>query len=328
MSRKRRWTAADWARLERLLPLLDGEGIRSLRDMLQRLGGAASVSMGVARRGRPTRSDVLPEDLERALALHGSVRAAARAMGVPKSTLARHAARVGPVVRGYGLEPRHAKLLCDSGISAKVARARGYESVQGGLLIPIWDAWGEKAWHQTRLDVAADPRKRFVNSSEAGPIVDVPPFARARVLSRHATLYITESPRKADAAASRALACVDFPGVRMVERTGRTWDRIGVRGRDVRIVFDADAGYKGDVRFVESLLASYLRRKGARVTVLRLPADGLDDYLSSGGDLAAVPVAPARNSSPGSGRYTGRSPWPSWWSRRTAKAGQATTGGR
>jgi hypothetical protein len=65
--------------------------------------------------------------------------------------------------------------------------------------------------------------------------------SRPRVLDPEQTLYVAESPRKADAAVSHGLACVDFPGIRMLCLDNETWDYIGVAGREVRIVFDADS---------------------------------------------------------------------------------------
>lgn len=46
----------------------------------------------MAKRGRPRRRDILPDVVLRALQRHGSIRAAARATGIPRSTFARHAA--------------------------------------------------------------------------------------------------------------------------------------------------------------------------------------------------------------------------------------------
>ena len=102
-------------------------------------------------------------------------------------------------------------------------------------------------------------------------LVDCSPAARPRVLDPAETLYVTESPRKADGAVSRGLACVDFPGARMICLDDETWDYIGVRNRDVRICFDGNAETLYDVGAAEWWLADYLRAKGARVTVLRLP---------------------------------------------------------
>ncbi len=109
------------------------------------------------------------------------------------------------------------------------------------------------------------------------------------MLDPQQTLYVTESPRKADAAVSLGLACVDFPGIRMLCLDDETWDYIGVHDREVRIVFDADAGTKPDVGAAEWWLAEYLTQRSAKVRVLRLPAGGLDDYLAAGRRLDDLP---------------------------------------
>lgn len=72
------------------------------------------------------------------------------------------------------------------------------------------------------------------------------------------------------------------------------WDYVGIVGREVRIVFDADAAWKADVGVQERRLAEYLRGRGARVAVLRLPSGGLDDYLARGGVVEELPMSARR----------------------------------
>src|SRR6185312_1419347 len=121
---------------------------------------------------------------------------------------------------------------------------RGYISAPDGLVVPIWNERGVKAWSQVRFDSPKDRRSRYGNSPDAAATIDLNPFARQMVLDPDRPLYVTEGPRKADAAISRGLACVAFPGVRMLCLDRERWEYIGVNGRDVRIVFDADAVYK------------------------------------------------------------------------------------
>jgi len=252
-------------------------------------------------RGRPPRS-VDRAALVAALAKHeGSIRAAARESDLSRSTFARRAAAVPDWAWAYGpevLEP-HAKLLHDSAVLPGVARARGYESMRGperpdkaGLLVPIWTVHGRRVWSQLRYDRPRDHRNRYENARDAFAVVDCSPAARPRVLDPDQPLYVTESPRKADAAVSHGLACVDFPGIRMLRLDDETWEYIGVSGRDVRVCFDGDVAIKGDVEAAEWWLCEYLSGKGARVTVYRLPVNqGLDDYLASGKAIEALPVA-------------------------------------
>jgi hypothetical protein len=251
-------------------------------------------------RGRPRRADIDRAALIDALARHqGSIRAAARSLRLPRNTVARHSARLPKWTWVYGPEllQDHAKRLHDSGVVPEVAKARGYRSVarpgapdRAGMLVPLWTVHGRRAWSQIRLDTARSHAHRYENARDARPMVDCSPAARPRVLDQEFPLYVTESPRKADAAVSCGLACVDFPGIRMLCLHDETWDYIGVRDRDVRIVFDGDAGDKPDVGAAERRLAEFLTGKGAHVVVYRLPAhQGLDDYLAGGSRIDALP---------------------------------------
>jgi hypothetical protein len=266
---------------------------------VERRRGTISSPKPKRSRGRPRRWMPERAALVASLADHGgSVRAAARALHTPRSTFARRVAGIPSWAWAYGIGilERHAALLHRSGVTPEVARLRGYASVGGyrgrgsGLLVPLWTVHGHQSWTQVRLDRPSSRRNRFDNAPDACPVVDCPRAARPRVIDPAVPLYVTEGPRKADAAASRGMACVDFPGVRMMNLDDATWDYIGVSGREVRIVFDGDAAEKADVGACEWWLREYLAGKGARVSVLRLPADdGLDDYLACGGSLDALP---------------------------------------
>lgn len=250
-------------------------------------------------RGRPKRSDVDRATLVAALARNdGVVRAAAREIGLPRNTFARHAREIPAWAWQYGPEivEEHARILHESAVAPGVARSREYQSVRStkasGLLVPIWNVRGQRVWSQLRVDQPRDRRHRYENGRDAHPVVDCSPAARLLVLDRARPLHVTEAPRKADAAVSLGLAAVAFPGVRMMHLDDETWGFIGVRERDVRIVFDADAAVKPDVAACEWHLAAYLSRLGARVRVLRLPwRQGLDDFLAAGGDVESLPSA-------------------------------------
>jgi hypothetical protein len=249
----------------------------------------------------------------------GSVRAACREIGMPRRTVQRHLAEepLPPWITIYGprLLPQHAELLWRSGVSPAVAAARGYASTKRmtraelrrhrfstvipGMLVPVWTigcATSSKvvhAWSQIRRDLPEDAtwrqrRRRYHNARSARAVVDVSPAARDLVLDRSRTLYVTESPRKADGAVSRGLACVAIVGARLYDVGGDAWERVGVRDRDVVIVFDGDAARKPDVRAAESHVQWAIGARGGRVTVRRLPGnDGLDDYLARHPDADA-----------------------------------------
>ena len=288
--RQRRWT-------------LDANRPRVSREeelaIIARRAAAIDRRRGVMRPGRPARTDIDRDALVAALARSsGKIRPVARELGIPRDTLARHAQRVPAWTYSYGPGVlAHAALLHASRVSPEVARLRGYESAmkgshaQGGLLVPLWTVHSRRAWTQVRHDTPHGRRYRYENAPDAHAIVDCSPAARPRVLDSTFPLYVTESPRKADAAVSLGLACVDFPGVRMMSLDDETWDYIGVRDRDVRVCFDGDADEKPDVGAAEWWLSEYLKSKGARVTVYRIPwGMGLDDYLAAGKSIDALPV--------------------------------------
>ncbi len=258
-------------------------------------------------RGRPRRMDARPpkgargrprRELDRdavVLALQaarGNLRQASRMLSVPRTTLSRFVERCDLAWLGdypTGLLVAHAELLRASGVSPDVARARGYQSVsrgtwRGALEIPIWSVSGRRAWTQYRID-RGRKRWRYENSHDAAAILDVSPHGRQRALDHNLPLYVTESPRKADAAVSRGLACVAVMGVRMLCLDDELWRYVGVAGRAVYIAFDSDAAWNPEVAAAEGKLAEYLRALGAHVEVLRLPGPnkvGLDDYLAGG----------------------------------------------
>jgi hypothetical protein len=246
-------------------------------------------------RGRPRRQ--IDRDRVRAALIdtEGRLREAARRCNLPLSTLQSYLARE-PIPEhhytyGHGLRPEHCDLLHASGIRPAVALARGYASSKLGLDIPIWDARGQQMWVQTRLDNPRKRSRRYRNGRGAHAVLDVCPYMRRMLFERERTLYVVESPRKADAGVSRGLACVAVQGAHMVCTDAAEWNHIGVDGRDVVIVFDGDAMLKPDVRASERRLWEFLTELGARVRVAVLPhAMGLDDYLASGrsvDDLAA-----------------------------------------
>jgi len=214
-------------------------------------------------------------------------------------------------------------MLEASGISQSVIEARGYRTVSDrrellelgfkdgqarvpGLLVPIRGIDGSVVSHQFRPD---EPRQRdgkpvkYETPQGARNRLDVPPTMRERVLDPHIALYITEGVKKADSAASRGIACIALSGVwnwRGKDPDGKSetipdLDSIPWRGRDVRIVYDSDATTNPKVKQAEAALSEELRRRGARVRVLRIPPGptgekvGLDDFLAAGGRIEDVP---------------------------------------
>jgi hypothetical protein len=227
---------------------------------------------------------------------------------------------------GVVLLPQHEALLRASAISPAVAAARGYRSITSasellaagypdtqvqaltlpGLLIPIYDVFGENGANSYRPD--ADVRGRKYIQIQGRPlIVDVPRVVHPYLGDPSVPLWITESSRKADALVSAGFLAVAVTGVwgwRGRNHSGGTtaladFHEIAFKGkrggaevhRDVVICFDSDVTVNPNVHDAEEQFGDYLRRRGANVSYAVLPhpeegKTGVDDYL---GVLHATP---------------------------------------
>ncbi len=214
------------------------------------------------------------------------------------------------------LLPQHNHLIEGSAIAADVAKERGYRSITKKLelknlgfaesqqivpafLIPIHNVHGEIALYQIRPDspriIKSKPLK-YETPKGSQMVLDVPPRCRAQLSDPAVPLFVTEGVRKADAAVSHGLSCVDVLGVwnwrGSNDHGGKTaladWESIALNGRKVYIVFDSDVMTKASVHAALSRLKSFLESRGANVAVIYLPAGpnnrkvGLDDYLADG----------------------------------------------
>jgi hypothetical protein len=128
--------------------------------------------------------------------------------------------------------------------------------------------------------------------SGAGVRIDCPPRCREQAGDPGRALWITEGTKKADAAASRGLCCVALNGVYGFKGKNlfggvtvlADLDYLALKERTVNIVFDSDVMTKPEVKDALERLVEHLKRKGALVNCVYLPADnggkvGLDDYL-------------------------------------------------
>lgn len=239
---------------------------------------------------------------------------------------------------------RHLEMIQASGISPEVSCERGYRTetvkeVLGelgfspaqrrtpALVIPIWDVNGKCAGCQLRPD---NPRERdgkalkYETPAGMRMVIDVPPRCRPMLGDPKVRLLVTEGVRKADAAASRGLCCIDVPGVwcwrGTNEKGGRTaladWDEIALNDREVLVCFDSDVTHKPEVRHALDRLRGFLERRGAHVNVIYLPdgADGqkvgLDDYLATvNGEGELLALANASINGAGGARVEGCD-WP------------------
>jgi Domain of unknown function (DUF3854) len=219
-------------------------------------------------------------------------------------------------VSGYGMGvfPQHAQLLEGSAISVKVARARGYISVDTktrfadtgiakagqsvpGLLIPIHDVAGVVKLYQyrpdrPRLNGSGKPIK-YETSVGRGLVVDVPPPIRNRISDPTLPLWITEGARKADAAVSAGLCCVAILGTYGWRGSngqgGKTalacWESIALNGRDVYLCFDSDVMTKREVGQALDRLGQFLGSRGANVQFVYLP-DGTSESVATNGGFS------------------------------------------
>ena len=92
-------------------------------------------------------------------------------------------------------------------------------------------------------------------------------------------------PGGAWAGRHRCVRGVELEGPQPQGRQGDAadWDEVALNGREVTIVYDGDTQRKRQVRQAMSALASWLNKKGAKVSCAWLPdtdhKTGVDDYL-------------------------------------------------
>ncbi len=237
------------------------------------------------------------------------------------------------------LSERHLAQLRDSAISDEVREARGYRTIEAkstlndlgftepqqrvpALSIPIHDVFG-KVHPQIRPDF---PRQgpagkvvKYDRLAGKGNVLDVPPGARKLLGDPRVRLLITEGSKKADSAVSAGECCIALMGVWNWVGTNEhgakgvalaDWREIALSGRTVYLAFDSDLMTKSEVQRALDELKRYLEGKGAKVTVLYLPAGpngekvGLDDYLAAGHsteELLALVEPPRASVEPGHG---------------------------
>jgi Domain of unknown function (DUF3854) len=186
---------------------------------------------------------------------------------------------------------QHVDLIEKSAIAPKIAKARGYRSVISradlerlgfspaqrlvpALLIPVWSVAGQIATYQLRPDV---PRIRdgkpvkYETLAGTRMVLDIPPTARRWLGDPKRPLFITEGARKADAAVSKDLCCIDLLGVwnwRGRNTSGGKvalpdWESIALNNREVFIVFDSDVMLKRAVYAALARLKTFLESRGA-----------------------------------------------------------------
>ncbi len=212
------------------------------------------------------------------------------------------------------LEAHYSHLRAGSGISAEVILERGYKSLLGkseldklgfapaqqrtpGILIPLWGVDGKKIGYQYRPDRPRLDRRgrpvKYETPAGSGLRLDCPPRCQRMLGDPKMPLWVTEGSKKADALAARGACAVSLSGVwgfkGRNELGGITlladWDYIALKDRTVYLAFDSDIVTKEPVRKALEHIGEHLRRKGAKVCMVRLPElegqskTGIDDYL-------------------------------------------------
>ena len=199
-----------------------------------------------------------------------------------------------------GLSKKHEQYLIDRAISPRVAIQRGYATIADPrdladlgfdtkqqnlvpcLAFPLLN--GSVICRVIRPDnpriLDGKPAKYEVPTGHKTGL-DIPDSVRGKLQDVSTPLYITESPVKADAGASKGLCIVGTWGVWGWKP--EHFDSIVLDKRVVYIVFDSDCATNPHVRQAVEQLKSFLYSHGAIAHVLYLPPGakvGLDDYFA------------------------------------------------
>ncbi|HEX7044488.1 MAG TPA: phage/plasmid primase, P4 family [Burkholderiales bacterium] len=166
------------------------------------------------------------------------------------------------------------------------------------LRIPYFDLQG-RAVDFYRERILGASKQRFTQPAGRSPRLFLSPAVKWSVVAKDAgvEVYITEGEVKAACACKRGIPTIGLGGVdNWRESSTRLpisdFDLFLWRGRPVVLVYDSDWDTNANIRGAEYRLASELRRRGALVRVVRLPAggngakQGLDDYLVAHGAKA------------------------------------------
>lgn len=196
------------------------------------------------------------------------------------------------------IEQRGYRTVTDPNVLIGLGFSKGQANVPG-LLIPIWGPHGSKPLsYQYRPD---RPRRKdgkalkYESLPKTETRVDVPLAVRPKLGNPSEVLWITEGCKKADAAASKGLACIALTGVwnfkHKNEHGGSAvlgdFEHIPLAGRQVVICYDSDVMEKSSVQQALRRLRNVLLSRGATVRFCILPAEkgqkiGLDDFFAAG----------------------------------------------
>jgi hypothetical protein len=216
--------------------------------------------------------------------------------------------------------PHHLEqLIQGSGIAAEIIAARGYRSIHGpegytelkrlglsrpqakltpGLLVPILGGNGEPVLYQYRPDEPwIDAKGKTIKYETPRGERNCLDFGTGQcdlIGNPTVDLWGTEGIKKVDALRSHGLCAPGLTGVYGWRGTNldggkvalADWELVALNGRAVYLCFDSDVTTKREVQQALTRLKRFLAQRGARVTVVLLPAEGpekvgVDDYLVS-----------------------------------------------
>lgn len=244
------------------------------------------------------------------------------------------------------ISPEHRRMLFEeSGIDPGVAAERGYRTITRrdeltefskkqrklGLYVPTRSPGGAVS-SQIRPDKPGDGPK-YMSPKGSTPIADVHPRMIERVRAGTEDLYLTEGAKTADSMTSRDLPTIMLSGVWNWKVKGShdtlipCFDHIGLEGRTVHIVFDADCMRNPNVQDALQRLAPALESRGATVNAIYLPGPesktGADDFFAAGHTVAEfkmlsrryepADIGEIRLSQDGELAAAIREAWSQWW---------------
>lgn len=225
--------------------------------------------------------------------------------------------------RSSGLTEEHAQRLCLGVLEAEETAALAANfTATPAIKIPYFDFKGEPTeFYRIRYlgtppgfgGLVAKPQ-RYAQPAGSLNEVYLPPLLEKswKEIAKDATIQIviTEGEFKAASACARGIPCIGLGGVDVWRAGKRGIDllpqlrEVEWAGRSVVVVFDSDAATNPNVTAAQRRLAGALTERGARPLIVALPQgddgkkQGLDDFLTWGGDLApliadAIPFAEA-----------------------------------
>jgi hypothetical protein len=207
-----------------------------------------------------------------------------------------------------------ADVLRSRAIAPEIAAARGTRTDGATMVIPLHNTQGEVETRQERPHhpVAGPDGKvrKYLFKAGTRMSLDVHPFSLPSLSDVHTPIILTESALKADAILSAiepgAFCVLSISGVWNWRSDGmplsdfgdipwRHKDRDTIRfRRRVYLAFDSDASTNPNVVRARYELAQFLRRRGASVRYIDVPAtadggkQGIDDALANGCNLGEL----------------------------------------